>query len=341
MRHPKQTYSRYPRVFVLGGSDSVSGLVKDPSQNIPISGNNDAWRLIPKDLEWSRCHVSPSYFRQGTRINFSLCSVILNLISDADQNPRTLRIAERVTADHRARLINDPRNIRHTGRDEIARKLQNVSGLRTPKVLRLRNPTLARLNKRIAAAGFAFPAIVRRTGTQTGEILGLFETPEDLTEHFEEMTEEYYFTEFVDCRCPDGLYRKMRLFNIGGDIILRHVLISDKWKINSSARNDLMKDRQDLRDEECRYFGADIPPALARAREIMKAVAKHINLEYFGLDLGLHGDGEFVLFEANATMNFTSRSTDPCFDYTLTSIGQAKNALGRLLLERGNADSAG
>lgn len=339
MSRSKNTYSPVTRVFVLGGSDSVSGLVKDHRQNIPIMGNNDAWRLIPEDMEWSRCHLSPSYFRQGIRINFSLCSVILNLISDSDQNPKTLRIAERITADHRARLVNDPRSIRQTGRDEIARRLQNIPGLHTPKVLRLRNPTLARLRRRIAMENFAFPAIVRRTGTQTGEILGLFQQPEDLSEHFEIMKEEYYFTEFIDCRCPDGLYRKMRLFNIGDEIVLRHLLISDKWKINSAARGGLMKARADLRQEERHYFSEDIPPNLMRAREIMKAVAEHINLEYFGLDLGFRGDDEFVLFEANATMNFTARSINPCFDYTLASIDLARNALGRLLLKRGETDN--
>lgn len=327
------------RVFVLGGTDIRSGLIKDREEGVPIVGNNDSWRLIPENTTWSRCHVSPSYFRQGIRIDFSLCSTILNLVSDADQNPKTLRIAERITADYRDRLINDPRHVKSTRRDDNARSLQGVPHLSVPKVLRLRNPTLPRLRRRMEAEGFSFPAIVRRTGTQTGQVVGLFQTPEDLNDHFADLKGEYYFTEFVDFQWSDGLYRKMRLFSIGGEVVFDHMFIAESWLINAGmAREGIMKEREDLRAEEKRIFDGEAEHIMAPAREMMAEVARRLKLDYFGVDCSPTQDNAFLLFEANATMNIASRSTDPRFLYAQQgSLPRARAALQKLILKKARA----
>lgn len=323
------------QVFVLCGSDVRSGFVKDIAKDVPLSGNNDFWRLIPEDMFWARCHLSPSYFRQGFRIDFSRCSVILNLISDPDQNPKTLRVAERLTTNYRDRLINDPRHVTKTSRDNMARTLKGIAGLHIPRVLRLHNPTLQRLRKRMSAKDFRFPAIVRRTGTQTGGIVGLFQRPEDMSDLFGTLTEEYYFTEFVDCRWSDGLYRKMRLFRIGEETILRHMLISDDWNIHGRARRGIMKDRQDLRDQEREFFEGGAEPAMTLARDIMEEIGQRTKLDYFGMDCGPTEDGQFVLFEANATMNITPQSNNTDYTYARGGLVQGKNALPDLLRQRG------
>ena len=325
-------------VIVLFGSDDTPGIQNDHRQDIRLTGNNDFWRLLPDDLVWGRAQVGPSFFRQGRRYDFSRSSVILNLISDPDRNPKSLRIADQITAKHRDRLINSPRAVARSGRDSIARTLQGVSGFQVPKVLRLRNPTLPRLRKRMEQEGFAFPAIVRRTGTQTGQITGLFRQPEDLVEQFDGMPGEYYFTEFVDYRQSDGLFRKMRLFRIGDEVVLNHLFISDHWNIHGHmARSGIMKDREDLRAEEKRYFdgAGEAASVLARAADAMEQIFQRIKLDYFGVDFGLAESGEFVLFEANATMNITTQSDDPVFEYARKGkFERGARALERLLCAR-------
>lgn len=325
-------------VFVLTGSDTSDEIVGDHTQGVAVVGNNDAWRLIPDDVEWRRCHIGPNYFRQDIRYDFSRCSAIFNLVSDADLNPATLRVAQRLTVGYQDRLINDPRYVRRTGRDTISRTLVNLEGLHVPKVLRLRNPTLARLRKRMAAEEFSFPAIVRRVGTQTGRIIGLFRKPEDLADHLNGLKGEYYFTEYVECRWSDGLYRKMRLVYIGGEVIFDHMFINDSWLVNAdAARTGIMKEREDLRHQERRIFEGDAEHIMAPARRIMIEIANRINLDYFGIDCSPTEAGEFVLFEANATMNIAKRSTDPLFAYAQQgSVPRAKKALRHLLARRTN-----
>ena len=216
----------------------------------------------------------------------------------------------------------------------MARALQGITGLHVPQVLRLRNPTLPRLRKRMAATDFSFPAIVRPTGTQTGGIVGLFQRPEDMADLLGTLKGEYYFTEFVDCRWPDGLYRKMRLFQIGDEFILRHMLISDDWNIHGRARRGIMKDRQDLRDQERAYFEGGMEPTMSLARDIMKEIGRRTKLDYFGMDCGPTEDGQFVLFEANATMNITPQSKNADYTYARGGLMQAKKVLPELLRQR-------
>ena len=334
MGKPAKTVGEDFWIAVLGGSDDVLGFSKDNTRTVPIEGNNDSWRLIPDDLVWTRCHVSPSYFRQRARWNFSGCAAILNLISDPDYNPRTLQIAERITAGFRDRLINDPRHIWMTRRDDVARTLQGTPWLQVPKVMRLRRPTLARLHARIEAEEFHFPAIVRRAGTQSGRIVGAYRRPEDMSHLFARMSKgEYYFTEFVNFRSSDGLFRKMRLFNIGGEIILRHLFVADQWNIHGRmARQGIMKDREDLRAEERRYFEGGEGVTMDHAAEMMKEAARRLKLDYFGMDCSPTEDGRFVLFEANATMNFTPASPDSRYDYARSGLALGEQALRRILL---------
>lgn len=343
MTELSRTAGDRPYVFVLTGSDSLDEIVGDHTQGVSVDGNNDAWRLIPEDVEWRRCHIGPNYFRQDIRYDFSLCSVVFNLVSDADLNPKTLRVAQRLTVDCQDRLINDPRHVRRTGRDTISRTLQNLRGLRVPKVLRLRNPTLARLRKRMDAEGFPFPAIVRRTGTQTGRIVGLFQKPEDLSDCLGGLKGEYYFTEYADCRWSDGFFRKMRLVYIGGEVIFDHMFITDNWLVNAdTARTGIMKNRVDLRAEERRIFDGDAEHIMAPARKIMRQIAGRINLDYFGIDCSPTEAGTFILFEANATMNIAKRSSDPLFAYAQQgSVPRAKKALQILLSERAKLNGTG
>lgn len=338
MTGPESSDRKDLYVAVLGGTDDVVGIERDRSQNTDIEGNNDIWRLMSDDVGWARCHIGPSYFRQGRRWDFSRASVILNLISDPDQNPKTLRVAERITARFRDRIINDPRHIRATRRDDIARKLRDIEHLRVPKVLRLRKPTLDRLRSRMKAEDFRFPAIVRRTGTQTGKILGLFQTAEDVAPMIDGDPEEFYFTEFVDNRFADGLYRKMRLVQIGDETLLNHYFISESWNIHGHmARSGIMKERADLREEERRHFEdrGDAAAAMERARVIMREIARRTKLDYIGMDCSPTEDGEFVLFEANATMNIMPRSDDPLYNYAYAGRDErGTSALEKLLRNR-------
>lgn len=331
-------------VVVLGGSDSLSGeasaslsgQAEDPNHRLVLRGNNDSSVLISDELSWAMCYIGPNYYRRPGRWDLSRCSVIVNLISDPDKNPKTLRVAERFTAKHRDRLINDPRLIARTKRDDVARVLEGTPWLHVPKVIRLRNPTAALLGRRMEATGFTFPAIVRQAGTHSGGVVGVFQKPEELMELFSGLKGDHYFTEFVDCRQSDGLYRKMRFYSVGGEIFLAHAFASEHWNIHAeTARDGIMKDREDLRDEERHYFAGEPAALMTRAQEMMTEVTRRLKLDYFGLDCGPTDDGRFVLFEANATMQIKASYDDPVFRYSQTNgVRRGIEPFNRLLLKR-------
>lgn len=322
-------------VAVLTGWDRAQPSDYFAKGDVHYEGNNDLWRLIDNTAcHWVRYHIGPGYMRQSRRWNMVRPDVILNLISDVDENHRTLRIAERITAPVADHVINKPLNIRRTGRDDVARALRGTPNLTVPKVIRLKRATSARLYQHLEKENFRFPAIVRRPGTHTGRTVRLFETPHDLATILDEGSGDYIVTEFVDRPWSDGLYRKMRLFYLGGEVILRHVLISDIWNIHGAARGGLMKERQELRDEERRYFEGGAELVLDRARAIMREAAGRLGLDYFGMDCGPTEEDQFVLFEANATMNIVGRTNNPLYQYARGGYAVGQEALRRLLLSR-------
>lgn len=322
-------------VAVLTGWDRASPSDYFSKDDVHYEGNNDLWRLIDKTAcHWVRYHIGPGYLRQSRRWNMLRPDVVLNLISDVDENRKTLGLAQRLTAPIRDRLINDPANIRRTGREDVSRALPGIPNLIVPKSRRLRRASPARLHTLIEKENVQFPVIVRRPGTHTGRTVALCETPDDLAQRLEGVPSDYILTELVDNQWSDGLYRKMRLFYLGGEVILRHVLISDTWSIHGAARGGLMKERKELRDEERRYFEGGEELIMERASAIIKEAARRLRLDYFGMDCGPTEDGQFVLFEANATMNIVGRTNNPLYQYARGGYAVGQEALRRLLLLR-------
>jgi hypothetical protein len=324
-----------PCVAALVGSDAHRGVVWDVSTSVDIIGNNDSWRLI--DLEtfrFTRCHIAPNYFRAASRWKFAQVDVVLNMITDPDQNPKTIEVAERITSSFN-HIVNPPRLMPATTRSEIAKRLQGIARLVVPKVVLLRNATPARARARLDELGFRFPAILRKTGTHSGKTVGLVNRLEELETVFGDRRGEYFLTEFVDFASPDGLYRKTRLLFIGDQVLFRNTLISDHWSIHARDRFGIMAEREDLRREEQDLleggFNGRRRPALD---DCLREIKRRIKLDYFGLDCAFTGDGGLLLFELNATMNFFPLSNDPRYAYLKACVAPAMAAMTRLLKSR-------
>ncbi|MFC4440678.1 ATP-grasp domain-containing protein [Caulobacter henricii] len=297
-----------------------------------MTGNNDGHTMLSMlcpSIELGRIHVAPSYFRQSKRWNPNAADLLWNIISDVDQNPDTLDIARKLVSTASRPIVNPPSLMGRTRRHTLAGLLQGLDGVIVPKVLLLRNPTLERVSKAAAEAGFRFPAILRQTGSHNGEMLGVFNAPEDMAQIFGDRKNAYYLTEFVDVRRADRFYRKSRFFFVGDTIITRQHVIADKWYVHGGA--GVLAEHAALRDE-ARAMLIDGFEALPLAtRTAVDAIRQAIGFDYCGLDCCIQEDGRVVVFEANATMNFSPRFDNQTTQHNRAALPRMLAALRRLI----------
>ena len=74
--------------------------------------------------------------------------------------------------------------------------------------------------------------------------------------------------------------------------------------------------------------GGALPAAVI---DTLNAVRDRMPLDYFGMDFGVLPDGQVVLFEANATMNFFPFLPDPRFAYVRACQKPAAQAFHEML----------
>jgi hypothetical protein len=278
-------------------------------------------------------HVLPldrHALRQRRRPELHPYRCILNLITDPDQNPKTLENLRKLLRGFSGRVINPPEAVMRSTRDQVAKLLDGTPGLIAPKTIRVRNARPDLVVGAIDRAGMRFPLIVRLAGTHTGLIVGLFDGMDDLRASITQ-TGEHIITEFVDFRSDDGLYRKYRAFFIGEEILFRHMLVSDAWSVHASDRMRFMAERPDLLAEEQAMFETAGSPFPDGVLDTLEAIRDRMPLDYFGMDFGVLPDGQVVLFEANATMNFFPFLPDPRFAYVRSCLKPAALAFHRML----------
>ena len=322
-------------VNVIAGDDSVREVVFDGNIATRSSGNNDAWLLLtmldPPALV-KRLHITPGYFRQPRRWNPNDGDLIWNLITDPDQNPRTLEVCQKMLAGVRVPVVNPPALLHRTRRHEIPKVLAGIENVQAPKVLLLKYPSLERVRTLAAQSDFAFPAILRTTGSHNGEVLGVFNSVEDLAPIFGDRKTEYYLTEFVDVRGDDRLYRKTRFFFCGDQIITRQHVIADEWSVHGSSSRGVMQGNERLISEGRTMLVEGFESLPETVRQTVHAIRQRIGLDYCGLDCCLMPDGRVVVFECNATMSFKPhKGKNPATQHNQAAYPRMFKALDRLI----------
>lgn len=320
--------ARADLLFVVG-SDRPDR-VKRLNGKVLIRGSSDISRLLERREPYHRLQLTPDYFRDNGRPDLSGYDCLLNLITEAEDNDRVLDNLAQLIRGFDGKVINRPEAVLETTRDAVADRLSGIAGLMVPKILRTSHSRPGGVVDAIAAAGLRFPIIIRKTGTHGGNILGCFEGLNSLRREISEGG-EYFAIEFVDCRGPDGLFRKYRVFFIGRHRIFRSVIASDQWNIHAKDGRRFMLERPDLIDAEQAMFARPegaFPDAVHRT---LDAIGERMPLDYFGIDFALTDDDQLVLFEANATMNFYTWYDDPRFSYLDRAIPPAQVAFRDLL----------
>lgn len=295
-----------------------------------LAGSTDLHLLLGKDEPHHRLQVTPHFFRQGRRPELSSYLCLLNMITEPEHNSRVLENMRKLLRNLPGKVVNRPEAVLRSTRDKVARQLAGITGLHVPRVVRLKTGKPEIAVQTVKHTGLQFPVILRRAGTHTGRIVGVFDGVDDLQAALAG-GDDHIATEFIDFRSSDGLYRKFRVFFIGRHIIFRHLLISDDWNVHGKDRGRFMADRPDLIDEERAMFGTPEGAFSPKVRRVIGAVRERIALDFFGMDFGIAPDGRVLLFEANATMNFFAALPGPQFAYIQSCIAPARHAFRELL----------
>jgi hypothetical protein len=226
---------------------------------------------------------------------------LVNYIADPDSHGNALVKAVALVEQLGRPCFNPPRLVARTQRDEVARRLTGIPGLRVPATVRL-TPTHPRdFPAAVETHGLSYPVIVRLAGDHGGVSMVRIDGPSgwDAVFGLAWGGRAVYLTEFVDYRDGDGFYRKHRIALVRGEPLPRHVVIGNEWLLHVSKR---LKEQRFLDEEIGRLqrFDAETLPAI---RGVLSEIHRRIGLDYFGVDCHLADDGTLTLFEANATMN--------------------------------------
>lgn len=316
------------RLLLVFGEEK-SGTEARPGRR-RYSGATDFHRLLG-DIKYEKLTLGRRLPFAAGAANLSAYACVVNMMTDPELHRQPLENLRRLLAGYRGKIVNRPQAVLQSGRDKIAAALAGTPGLRVPRVARLAGGKPRMAVKAIERLGMAYPLIVRQAGTHTGNIVGLIESEEALLPAIARAG-DYFATEFVDYRSADGLFRKYRVFFFGDRTVFRHMIIFDEWSVHGGSRMRFMVDRPELMEEEKRLFTLPGSPFEAEFQPIFREIRSRIPLDFFGLDFGIDGDGEAVLFEANATMNFFPPVTDPRFDYLMATWPAARDAFRDLVL---------
>ncbi len=319
------------KLLFIAGSDHHDRMIVD-REKIGNVGSTDLYRLLDKRARYDRLHVTRHFFRQSRRPKLLAYRCLVNLVTDPDQNPKVLANLCKLLRGYTGPVINRPEAVLQSTRDQVAKRLDGIPGLVVPKTIRLRIDKPASAAQAVERAGLQFPLILRRAGTHTGQIVGLLEDMDSLRAACGADDDgDHIATEFIDFRSGDGLYRKYRSFFIGRHVILRHMLVSDRWNVHAKDRGRVLTEWPHSLEEERQLFETPQGAFPAPVLQCQQAIRERMPLHFFGLDYGIIPDGRLVLFEANATMNFFPFFADPELEHVKRCYRPAQEAFWEMV----------
>ncbi len=254
---------------------------------------------------------------------------LINYVGEADLCSYSLAAISSIVENMGGACFNHPARIYDTRRHLAGATLSNIPEIFVPRTELIAASHTEDLLGKIQAAGLRYPLIMRIPGYHAGYATGFVATPEDVPRIIYSLPvggKPLYVTEFVNCRSPDGLNRKLRLAVVGRQVFARHFISSTNWSVHVS-------DRLESESASEAVFLDGFPGTLQLdAISIALKIADRLGLDYFGIDCCPLPDGRLVIFEANASMDIL-RNSFPDDSRWERRISPIRKALSDLLLD--------
>jgi glutathione synthase/RimK-type ligase-like ATP-grasp enzyme len=317
-------------LFVSGVNDrAVMGVSLDENGNLVhlMDGNCSVHHRLPlkKGIDLQFVIFGKGVKQRGAQFN-TKPSLIFNQIADADTHRGSLERCIELCDQVNTTVINHPRSVLQTGRDQVAAMLQGIPGVIMPRTVRFQPRSPDEVFEHAAGQGIAFPYLARVAGEHHGRSMVRVDRPEDhaALHALPFDGRDFYLTEYVDYRGEDGFYHKQRIVVIDGEPLLRHALYFNEWMVHASSRAFMME-RETWEDDVARFdrLASEVLPPL---RPAIREITSRLQLEYYGIDCSLRPDGQMLIFEANANMNVL-HGPNPATRYRLEAIEQKLYAL--------------
>lgn len=278
----------------------------DGDRVIKIRGGNTSDRYLTDRSKFSTVNFLVHDGNLCEVRNLPAFDVILNMISDPDVERTSLNtLAAFLRTHNHFPVINRPERVIETTRDENYRRFHGLDGVVFPITIRLPADGVDRsaVETAMAAAGIEFPCLIRATGTHTGRSVARIETGDELGSYLgRSKASELYVTAYVENRFRGNLFRKLRVFQIDGEIYPVVCHIDGHWNVHGGNRRQVMGVTPWMVDEE-RAFIADPAGYLGDGpHRVVRDLLERTGLDFCGIDFTVLDDGGVLVFEINPAM---------------------------------------
>jgi len=291
----------------------------------------DADRFLD-DRVFAVTQVVPEYL-DGTAA-LATQHVVVNAIADPDRARDALDGAAKIARALGLPVVNAPERVAATGRLDVARRMAQVEGTVVPRIREYPKAVLREGGGTAATAdGWSFPFLVRAPGHHTGRHFVMVGDAADLCGALDALPgDRVLVIAHHDVRGADGFVRKYRAIAVGCRLFPLHLAIAREWKVHWFS--SLTPHEERFRREEAAFL-ADMEAALgARACAALERIAAELALDYAGIDFSLDGEGNVVLFEANAAMRIPRPDANPALAYRRSATEAIVRAVQRLIVDR-------
>jgi hypothetical protein len=328
--------SALPVISSIKGTDNISEFVMRGVGGLYRGNTNIDHLLDPEIFNLRALFVNPLALKHTGVLLEHAEGLLLNCISDPDINLQCLAHLNKALKAAPRPIINHPRLVIQTRRNEVAKTLAGIEGLVVPKVIRVDGHRLHELRSAIAEARMQYPLLVRSIGAHDQANLLKIDSFSQLTEAEKLPGKGWYVTEFYDYRSADGLYRNYRFFVFAtGKVVARYIDIGPDWKVGIHVREPFMLHRPDLLAEVAEYVDNFESMVGEKRLGILQEIRTRLGLDYIGLDCNLLPSGDLLLFETNIVMNArVGGHPGGKFSYLGITKAAMTTALTELLLSR-------
>ena len=271
--------------------------------------------------------------------------VVLVSMAESDENRGLLNALQTALANWPQPVMNLPAYVPRTGRDAASALLHNIDGLLMPPTHRTHRNRLqalangqAQVDDLAVGCNLGWPLIVRPLDSHAGRDLARIANADELVTYLQQVKDEdFFFSQFIDYRSADGLFRKYRIALIDGVPYACHMAISSHWMIHYV--NAGMYDDAHKREEEAAFMQhfTQAGQFANRHAAALSEINRRVGLDYLCLDCAETLDGQLFIFEIDHTM--VAHAMDPAelFPYKQVHMATVRDAFRAALLQRMSA----